>query len=131
VLLHRQGFRPDDRAVQNNVAQLSLLLNLNTERAQRMARDLHQSEPTNAVYASTYAFGLHAAGDSKKAEQVLGALKPEQLRDPAIAAYYGIILAGAGDHARAAEYLDLGEKAGLLPEEKALLEKARRMVARR
>jgi predicted Zn-dependent protease len=95
VLLHRQGFRPDDRAVQNNVAQLSLLLNLNTERAQRMARDLHQSEPTNAVYASTYAFGLHAAGDSKKAEQVLGALKPEQLRDPAIAAYYGIILAGA------------------------------------
>jgi thioredoxin-like negative regulator of GroEL len=131
VLLHRQGLRPDDRAIQNNVAQLSLLLNLNVERAQKLARDLYESEPKNAVYASTYAYALHAAGDSKKAEKVLAGLTPEQLRQPEIAAYYGVILAGTGDHARAAEFLDLSEKAGLLPEERALVEKARRMVARR
>ena len=131
VLLHRQGLRPDDRGVQNNVAQISLLLGLNVERAQKMARDLHESEPTNAVYASTYAFALHAQGDSKKAEKVLSSLSPEQLRQPEIAAYYGIVLAGAGDQARAAEFLDLSEKAGLLPEERALVEKARRTLARR
>ncbi len=131
VLLHRQGFKPDDRAIQNNVAQLSLLLNLNVERAQKMARDLHEREPKNAVYASTYAYALHAAGDSRKAEKVMSALTPEQLREPEIAAYYGIILAGAGEHARAAEFLDLSEKAGLLPEERALVEKARRTVASR
>ena len=131
VLLHRQGLRPDDRAVQNNVAQLSLLLNLNVERAQKIARDLYESEPKNAVYASTYAFALHAAGDSKKAEKVLSGLTPEELHQPEIAAYYGIILAGAGDHARAAEYLDLSADAVLLPEEKTLVEKARRTLARR
>jgi hypothetical protein len=58
-------------------------------------------------------------------------LTPEQLRQPEIAAYYGIILAAAGDHARAAEFLDLGEKATLLPQEKALVEKARRSLAQR
>jgi hypothetical protein len=39
------------------------------------------------------------------------------------------MLAAAGDTARAGEFLDLGEKATLLPEEKALLEKARRSLA--
>ena len=43
----------------------------------------------------------------------------------------GLILAAAGDQTRAAEYLDLGEKAYLLPQEKALLEKARRSLAQR
>ena len=131
VLLHRQGLRPDDRAIQNNVAQISLLLNLNVDRAQKLARDLYEREPKNAVYASTYAYALHAAGESKKAEKVLSELTPEQLHQPEIAAYYGIILAGVGDHARAAEFLDLSEKAALLPEERALVEKARRTLARR
>jgi hypothetical protein len=45
------------------------------------------------------------------------------LRDPAISAYYGICLA-AGRDERARTYLELGQKATLLPEEKALMEKA-------
>jgi hypothetical protein len=61
----------------------------------------------------------------------MNALTPEQLKQSEIAAYYGIILAAAGEHAKAAEYLDASEKAGLLPEEKALVDKARRMVAQR
>ena len=117
--------------MQNNIAQLSLLLNLNADRGHRLARDLHEREPKNPVYASTYAFALHAKGDTKKALAVMNTLTAEQLRQPEIAAYYGIILAAAGEHAKAAEYLDLGEKAGLLPEEKALVEKARRLLAQR
>ena len=61
----------------------------------------------------------------------MNALAPEQLRQPEIATYYGILLAAAGEHAKATEYLDASEKAGLLPEEKALVDKARRMLAQR
>jgi hypothetical protein len=62
---------------------------------------------------------------------VLEKLSPEDLRKPEIAVYYGIILAASDDQARAAEFLDLGENALLLPQEKALIEKARRSLAPR
>ena len=131
VLIRREEFRPDDHNVKNNIAILSLLLSLNMERAQRLARDLHEREPKNPVFASTYAFALHTKGDTKKALTVMNALTPEQLHQPEIAMYYGVLLAAAGEHAKAAEYLDVSEKAGLLPEEKALVDKARRTLAQR
>jgi hypothetical protein len=131
VLMRREEFNPDDSDVKNNIAILSLLLNLNVERAQRLARDLHEREPKNAAYASTYAFALHTKGDTKKGLAVMNTLTTEQLHQPEIATYYGILLAAAGEHAKAAEYLDASEKAGLLPEEKALVDKARRMLAQR
>lgn len=131
VLLHRLELHPDDRNVQNNFAQLSLLLNLNPERGQKIAREIYEKEPANPAYASTYAFALHAQGETKKALKVLEGLTPGQLHEPAIAAYYGIILAAAGEQTRAGEFLELGEKATLLPQEKALVEKARRSLAQR
>jgi cytochrome c-type biogenesis protein CcmH/NrfG len=131
VMLHRSELHPDDHNIQNNIAQLSLLLNLNMDRGQKIARELFEKEPANAAYVSTYAFALYSQGDFKGAVKVLGALTDAQLHQPDIAAYYGIILAAAGDQARAGEFLDLGEKATLLPEEKALLEKARRSLAQR
>jgi predicted Zn-dependent protease len=95
-----------------------------------MAREVYEKDPKNAAYASTYAFSLHTQGETKKALKVFDALTDEQLRQPEIAAYYGIILAAGGDAARAAEFLDLGEKSQkLLPQEKALIEKARRSLA--
>jgi Flp pilus assembly protein TadD len=111
------------------VAQLSLLLNLNAEQGQRLARDLYEREPANPAYASTYAFALYTRGDAKKALQVFASLKPEQLRQPEIAAYYGVILAAANDKPQAEEFLALGEKAQLLPEERAMIERARRTLA--
>ena len=131
VLMRREEFRPDDYNIKNNIAILSLLLSLNMERAHRLARDLHEREPKNPVFASTYAFALHTKGDTKKALAVMNGLSAEQLRQPEIATYYGILLAAAGEQSKAAEYLDAGEKAGLLPEEKALVDKARRTVAQR
>ena len=131
VLLRREESQPNDPKVQNNIAQLSLLLNLNADRGRRIASDLHEREPKNAAYASTHAFALHTKGETKKALAIMNSLTPEQLRRPEIAAYYGIFLAAAGEHAKATEYLDAGEKAGLLPEEKALVDKARRALAQR
>jgi cytochrome c-type biogenesis protein CcmH/NrfG len=131
VILHELELRPNDRNVQNNFAQLSLLLTLNTDRAQKLAREVYEADPKNPAYASTYAFALHSAGDTKKGLKILEALTPEQLHAPEIAAYYGILLAAAGDQTRALEFLDLGDKATLLPEEKTLMEKARRSLAQR
>jgi len=131
VLLHRSERYPNDFNIQNNFAQISLLLGLNRDRGQKAAREVYEKDPKNAAYVSTYAFALYSAGESKKALGVFETLSPEQLRQPEIAAYYGIILAAAGDQTRAAEFLDIGEKAKLLPQEKELVEKARRSLAPR
>ena len=53
----------------------------------------------------------------------MGSLNQEQLSDPSISAYYGICLAANGDQ-KARAYLDFGKQANLLPEEKALIDKA-------
>ena len=53
--------------------------------------------PGNAAYATTYAYSLLSSGKVREAEKVMDFLKPEQLRNPAISAYYGLCLAGATD----------------------------------
>jgi tetratricopeptide (TPR) repeat protein len=131
VLLHLNGLRPNDHDIENNLAQVSLLLQMNTDRGQELARDVHEKDPKNPVYASTYAFALQARGETQKALKVFKDFSDAQLRDPTIALYYGLSLAAAGDNDRAAQFLELGQQASLLPEEKALLEKARRSSAQR
>ena len=124
VLLRLAETDPGDLKVQNNLAQISLLLNADPGRARQLAADLYHKEPSNAAYVSTYAFSLFARGDAKGALKIMSALPDDQYQDPALAAYYGIILAAAGEKGKAREYLELGKKAHLLPEEKALLGKA-------
>jgi thioredoxin-like negative regulator of GroEL len=131
VLAHLEKARPTDRAVRNNLAQISLLLNLNAEGAHRLAREVYEQEPKNADYAATYAFSLYLQGDVKKALQILTGFSEAELERPQIAAYYGVMLASSDDFSRAAKFLDLGEKADLLPEEKKLVEKAQLTVAQR
>jgi hypothetical protein len=131
VLLHLQELHPDDRDILNNVAQVSLLLSLNTERGQTLAHDVYEKDPKNPTYISTYAFALYLKGEAAKAYKLFATLTDAELREPPIAVYYGIILAAVDDGDRATEFLDLGQKASLLPEEKALLEKARRSLVQR
>lgn len=131
VLVHRYEAHPQDRDVQNNLAQVSLLLGEDTARAQRLAYDLFAKDSVNPAYISTYAFALFAKGDTKNALATIETLTDEQRHQPQIAGYYGMILAESGDRSRANEFLDLGQSANLLPEEKALLDRARRAVAQR
>lgn len=129
VMLRQFERHPDDRNIKNNVAQLSLLLKLNAQQGRELARDVYQQDPHNPAYVSTYAFSLFENGDVKKARETMETLPEDERRKPEIAAYYGMILAASGERERAAEFLDLGEKAKLLPEEKALVERARRALA--
>lgn len=115
---------PNDLPLQNNLAQISLLLGADVERARKVAAEIKNKEPLNGAYVSTYAFSLHTRGDVKGALQAMDQLSQDQLRDPSVAAYYGVILAAAGQKEKAREYLDLAAQANLLPEEKALVAKA-------
>jgi predicted Zn-dependent protease len=115
---------PQDLALQNNLAQISLLIGADVERARKMAAETRSKEPLNGAYVATYAFSLYTSGDVKDALQTMDQLTPDQLRDPPVAVYYGVILAAAGQKEKAREYLQRAGEATLLPEEKTLVEKA-------
>jgi len=115
---------PDDIALQNNLAQVSLLIGADVDRARRLASDVAAKEPNNPAYISTYAFSLLSRGDVKGAMQAMEKIPAEQLREPSVATYYGLVLSAAGDKDRAREFLQRSAQAMLLPEEKALVAKA-------
>jgi hypothetical protein len=119
---------PGNLKLQNNLAQISLLLGVNPDDARKMARDIHNKEPTNPAFASTYAYSLFAAGDAAGAVRIMSALPPEQLHDPSIGTYYGIFLASAGQEEKAGQFLQLAERARLLPEERQLVLKAKERI---
>jgi len=115
---------PNDLVLQNKLAQVSLLLGADVERARKIAAELANKDPSNASFLLTYAFSLYTKGDIKGALQVMDKLTPDQLRDASLAAYYGVVLAAAGEKEKAREYLRRASEAKLLPEEKALIAKS-------
>lgn len=117
---------PKDFGARNNFVATSLLLNLNAAKAHELARELYTERPDDAIIASTYAFALHLSGKTGEGLAVLQKFKPESLEDPAVALYYGVLLSALGQPAPAKKYLDLAQPAKLLPEEKQLLEAARK-----
>jgi hypothetical protein len=121
---------PHDSALRNNFAQISLLLKAETPHARAIAQDLHKANPHDAAFASTYAFALFQSGDVKGALKIMRQLTPEQLHDPSVAAYFGILLAAAGQNDNATEYFALAEKAKLLPEEEELVAQAKASLVR-
>jgi predicted Zn-dependent protease len=114
---------PADDGAKNNFCVFSLLLDIHTDKAADYARELYQKYPTNSTVVTTYAFALHKQKKNKQAMEILKILSPEQLKEPSVAAYYGIILAESGNAAQADHYLKLAQTARLLPEERALLAK--------
>ncbi len=123
VLVRWAELAPEDLNVQNNLAQVSLLLDADRDEARRIATDLYRKAPTNAAYVTTYAYSLLTKGDAKGAAKVMDSLTEDQLRDPAVSAYYGICLAAVHDE-KARDFLAAGQHATLLPEEKKLIDKA-------
>jgi tetratricopeptide (TPR) repeat protein len=130
VLMRLVELLPDDRRLQNNLAQLRLLLNTDVDRAEKLASDLYAKEPTNPAYASTYAFALYTVGDTEGALEIMNGIRENQWREPSLAAYYGVVLAAAGQNKKAREFLDLATSGKLLPEERALITKAEESLRR-
>jgi tetratricopeptide (TPR) repeat protein len=122
------GKDPKDAVARNNFAMVSLLLGTDVAEAQRTAAELHAAEPDNPVFASTHAFSLYLQGRPREAAQVLRALGLNRLDDPSLAAYYGLFLSASGDTQTARIYLNKSANAFLLPEEQALVARAKQML---
>jgi Tfp pilus assembly protein PilF len=126
VYTRQVDYDAKDAAARNNLATLSLLLNVQTNRAHALAREVWRQAPGNAAFASTYAWSLHLQGRTAEGLKVLESLKPDRLEIPTVALYYGAMQAAAHDSSKARKYLDLAATGKLLPEEKTLLEEAKR-----
>lgn len=114
------ALNPADLIAANNCAGLGLLVQGDPS-ARRLAEKLHTEHPHNSAFAVTYAFALHTAGKTAEGLKILAGLKDDQLRVPAVAAYYVVMLVENGEMERARPFLNLAKQANLLPEEEQLL----------
>ena len=118
---------PADLVAANNCASLGLLLSGDSS-ARRLATKLYKENPGNAVFSTTYAFALFTEGKTNDALKMMETLKDAQLRHPAIAAYYFVMLVEHGSMERAHLFLSAANRAQLLPEEQQLLTAATRKL---
>jgi cytochrome c-type biogenesis protein CcmH/NrfG len=118
---------PADLVAANNCASLGLLLNGDSS-ARRLASKLHMENPANAIFSATYAFALFTEGKTSDALKMMETLKDAQLRHPAIATYYFVMLVENGSMERAHLFLSAANRAQLLPEEQQLLTTATRKL---
>jgi hypothetical protein len=112
-------------AVMNNLALTAILLEAWEKKPHELARVVYQQGSTNSSFVSTYAYSLLVQRKAGEALKIIEQLSPQQLEDPAIAGYYGLILQANGQREKAKKYFDLGMKAKLLPEEQKLFDRAR------
>ncbi len=115
---------PKSVAARNNYIFLSLLRRTDEGSPHQAAEALYKENPVNASAVSTYSLSLFQLGRPRSATEIMETLTPAQLREPSLAIYYGIFLTGANRATKAMEYLQLGERWPLLPEEEALLNRA-------
>ncbi len=119
------GLNPDDPVAKGNWALLSLLLGIDLDSAADAAEELSSHHPSDPRIALTYAYALYLHGHTEEGLQAMRALPPQELLEPAVAAYYGFLLAAEGN-ADAGKFLELAKTASLLPEEEKLVLEAGR-----
>lgn len=115
----------EDVTNRNDFACTSLLLGIHLSRAHAIARQLHEQNPGDLILASTYAYSLQVQGKTNEALEVFSKFETKTLEQPAVALYYGALLANIGDTTRAKSYLSSAERVKLSPEETQLLHRAR------
>jgi hypothetical protein len=116
---------PDDVRIKNNLANVLLLRKSGLEQADLMAQEVYKASPDDPFFISTYAYSLLLQKKTTDALKVLETMKPEYLKIPAVAAYYGVIQAQAGRKDIARDCFARAETAKLLPEEKEMVRQAK------
>jgi predicted Zn-dependent protease len=120
---------PSNLAAKNNMAWTALLLNAREVRPDSLAREIYDQAHTNSAFASTYAFSLLLQKKNAEALRVFDGIDPRELENPSIAGCYGLVLKANGNLARAKQYLEIGSKAPMLPEQRLLMDTAMREVS--
>jgi hypothetical protein len=119
---------PRDLVAANNCASLGLLLSADGA-SRRLAARLHTEHPENSVFAATFAFGLHTEGKTGEGLKLLERRAESNLRHPAVAAYYFVMLVADGQMQRAELFLANANRASLLPEEQELFTAAKKKLS--
>ncbi len=114
---------PKSVSARNNYIFLSLLKRTEEGSPHQAAETLYKENPVNPSVISTYALSLFLLGRPRAATEIMELLPAAHLREPSIAIYYGMFLAAAKRTGKAEEYLQLGERWPLLPEEEAILDR--------
>ncbi len=123
-LLSLQAKRsPEDMDTKNNLAMIAMLLDAQELKPYDLAQEVYEKAPKNPGYVSTYALALYLQKKYTDSLKVIEQLPSKELNNPENAGYYGLILKANGD-SRAASYLSMALKGGLLPEERKLFEQA-------
>jgi Flp pilus assembly protein TadD len=117
----RVKYEPTNYVAKNNLAATSLLLKQDLANAHALAKAVHSTHPEDPVAVATYAFSLHLQGRTREGLELLDKAGPEALERPAVALYYGVLLAASGDAPRAGKYFEKVKGSFLLPEERAML----------
>ncbi len=127
LTLYAQEVRldPGNLAIKNNLASIALLLNSSEHRPHELAREVYERQRDNPVFVTTYAYSLHLLKRSSEALALMNQLKPEDLEQPGIAGYYGLLLSAAGERTKAKAYFERSAQARLLPEEVELFKRSR------
>ncbi len=112
----------------NDFACTSLLLGVDLPRAHALARQLYRERPDDVILASTYAYSLQVQGEIHEALAVFATFDEPTLETPAVALYYGLMLAKTGEAKRAQHFLRCAERVKLSPEESQLLHDAKRAL---
>ena len=116
---------PSDLDAKNNLAATALLLDPQELRPYELAQEVYEKSPTNAAFASTYAFSLYLQKKNQEALKVIESIAPKDLEKQSIAGYYALILKATGNNEKANTFFDYAFKGPMLPEEKKLFDRAR------
>ncbi len=115
---------PSNTLLKNNLATVLMLLKSDPPKAQRLALECYSSSTNNPFFACTYAYSLLLQSKPDEAAKIVDSFTPDALKNPSIAAYYGVVEAQAGRKSAAKEALKLATTARLLPEEMELVRQA-------
>src|SRR6516162_58301 len=132
VAAERYHDGPENIGAKNNYAFLLLLLDLNQNRAQELAKEAWNAAPLQPDIAATYAFALYKVGRTEEGIKAMEQLAEPYRNEPGIALYYAALLAEEGHREEASKYLARSEGSPrLLPEEQALVTKIKSEIAGR
>jgi hypothetical protein len=125
VLSQVQTNLPDDAQLKNNLANVYLLRKTDLAKAFQLSKEAYDQMPENPFFITTHAYSLLLQSKTAEAIKALETLKPEFLKIPCVAAYYGVVQAQAGHKDLAKESLAVAATGKLLPEEKELVRLAK------
>jgi len=126
VAATQYAVNPNNLVARNNYAFLLLLLDINQEKAVRLAEETASQAPYQPKVAATLAFARFRQGNPELARQILEKFDKQTLQDPGIALYYALSLATTHQSDEALRYAEIAERSqSLLPEEASL---ARRII---